>query len=168
MDNPTIKIKRTKEELRTYNIFSSILRRPIRRLLEYIGPVMGVVFIVLFFTSNSVIFILIGLFLGAYPYMLRRTVKRYSDISYDSNNQGDNEITLTFSKYSFTSSIGETIQDIGYNSLYCIYQREKDMIIYLTQFSGIYISKASYSEEVIQRINSLIETAIPDKIITFK
>ena len=145
MENPTITIKRTKEELRTYNIFSAIERRPFRRVMEYVGPLMGVGSAVIFVIFSDPVFLILGLFLGFYSFMMRRTIKKSSDQSYDTNNLGDIEITMTFSKDSFLTSFGEESKDIEYESLFRVYIRENDMIIYVSKFSGLYINKKSNS-----------------------
>jgi len=168
MENNSIVINRTKEELRRYSVFSAIERRPLRKLMEYLGPLLGVALIVFFVIYSDILFLIMGLFLGFYPFMLRRMIKKSSDLSFDKNNLNNFEITISFNKDSFSTLSGDASQEIKYDDLFRIYSREKDMIIYISKFSGLYINKESYSEEVVSTIMSLIETAVPDKIKTFK
>ena len=168
MENQSIIIKRTKDELRRYNVFSTIERRPLRKAMEYIGPITGLIFIILFLLFSNIVFLVIGLFFALYPLMLRRMIMKFSDLSYDSNSLSRFEIDIAFNETGFSTSSGDLTKDIQYDDLFLIYIREKDMIIYITKFSGLYINKDSYSEEVISNIVSLIKNAVPDKIKTFK
>lgn len=168
MESTKIVINRTKEDLKRYNIFSAIERRPVRKIMEYLGPILGVIFLVLFVIFFDVIFLLIGLFLGFYPFMLRRMITKSSNSSYDVNNLKDYEINIEFTEDSFSTSSGDSNQVIQYSDLFLVYVREKDLIIYVSKFSGLYINRESYSEDVTKKIISLIETVIPDKIKTFK
>lgn len=168
MESTTIEINRTKEELKRYSIFSAIERRPFRRAMEYVGPILGVILIGLFFILPDVIFLLLGVFLTVYPFMLRRMVTKSSNSSYDKNNLKDYKINITFNKDSFSTTSSDTTQDIKYSDIFRVYIREKDMIIYVSKFSGLYINRESYSDEVINIIISLLKTAVSDKLKTFK
>jgi len=167
MENLTITFKRTKEELRTYSIFSAIDRKPFRKRMEYIGPIMGIVFFVLAIIFFNPIFLILGIFLSLFSYMMRRTVKKSSDLIYDKQNLGDIEITMTFNEDGFLTSFGGESRDITYDSLSSVYIRNKDIIIYVSKYSGLYINKESQNEETISQITQLLTTAIPDKIKTF-
>lgn len=168
MENQTIKINRTKEELRIYNVFSAIERRPLRRAMEYIGPVLGVILVVLFVIFKDIILLIVGLFFGLYPFMMRRTIRRSSDLSFDANNLKDYEINITFSKDYFSTSTSDAVQKILYNDLFRVYFRENDIVLYVSKFSGLYINKLTLTDEEVANISSFLQNAIPDKIKTFK
>ena len=164
MDNPKIIIKRTKEELRRYNLFSSIDRSPFRKTLQFLAPVLGVVQLVIyFFWIPSLANLIIGAFLIVYPFIIRRSIKKASDQNYDSNNLEDYEVTITFNGDNFISETDTICQKVMYSEIYKIYIRRTDIILFLNRESGLFLSRDAYSEETINTIISILKDSVPDK-----
>lgn len=164
MDNPIIKIRRTKEELRKYNVFSAIEMRPIRRMFQYAGPILGIMQLVIYyFWVQSTANLLIGAFLAIYPFLTRYSIIRASDQSYDRNNLGDYELTVSFNEDSFISETDVVCQKFMYRDVYKVYNRKDDLIVFLDKYSGLYISKKPYEKETIDNIVKLLIDAIPEK-----
>ncbi|AIO18154.1 hypothetical protein KQ51_00252 [Candidatus Izimaplasma bacterium HR1] len=164
MDNPRITIKRTKEELRRYNIFSAIERRPLRRILQYLGPLLGLVQvgIYIFWVPNT-LNLVIGAFLALYPFVIRYSVIRASDKNFDRNNLQDYEVYVTFNEDNFISETDVVCQKIMYSEIFKVYNRKEDIILFLNRYSGLYISKSAYDEHIVTRIIELIQQSIPEK-----
>lgn len=166
MENPTIIIKRTKEELRTYNLFSAIIRRPFRRTLQFIIPALGLLQISIYiFWVRSPLNLAIGAFLIIYPFLTRYQILRASDQSYERNNLQDYEINITFNEDNFTTENELLCQKLMFDEMYQVYVRKEDIILYVSKNSGLYISRASYDEKVINQILTILENAIPEKIV---
>ncbi len=164
MDNPKIIIKRTKEELRRYNIFSAIDRRPLRKILQYAGPLLGLgqVGIYFFWVPNPVN-LLIGAFLALYPFIIRYSVIRASDQSFVQNNLEDYEVAVTFNEDNFISETEFVCQKIMYSEIFRVFNRKSDIILYLDRYSGLFISKLAYDKETIDRITHILLEKIPEK-----
>lgn len=164
MDNPKILIKRTKEDLRRYNIFSAIDRRPLRKILNYAGPMLGLVQVGIYiFWVPSPVNLIIGAFLALYPLIIRFSVIRASDQSFEHNNLQDYEVYVTFNEDNFISETDIVCQKIMYDEVYRVFNRKDDIILYLNKYSGLFISKKAYDEETIKRIIKVLYNAIPDK-----
>lgn len=164
MDHPTIIIKRTKEDLRRYNLFTSIGRKPMRKYVQYFGPVIGIVMMVLFFLYDDSAYLAFGVFFIVYPFFTRYTIIKSSDISYRANNLEEFSLSITFTKDSFQTVTEEEPQVIKYSDIYRIYNRKTDLYIYINRLSGLYINKLAYDEETISQIITLLMEAIPTKI----
>jgi len=164
MDNPRIVIKRTKEELRRYNIFSAIDNKPFRRILQFAGPALGLVELGIYiFWIPNIVNLIVGAFLMFYPFIIRRSVIKASDQNYDANNMQDYEIIVTFNEDNFISETDIVCQKIMYSEIFKIYNRKEDIILYLNKYSGLFLSKSAYSEDTIAKIIELLQQAIPEK-----
>ncbi len=164
MDNPKILIKRSKEELRRYNLFSAIEQRPIRRILNFAGPFLGLLqFAIYILWVPNPINLLIGVFLTLYPFIIRFSVIRASDRAFEQGKLQDYEVYITFNEDNFISETDVVCQKIMYPEVYKVFNRRDDLIIYIGKYSGLYISKASYSEDTVTRIIDILKKAIPEK-----
>ena len=164
MDNPRIVIKRTKEELRRYNIFSAIDRRPLRKILQYVGPLFGLVQVGIYiFWVPNLLNLVIGAFLALYPFIIRFSVIRASDQNFDRNNLQDYEVIVTFNEDNFISETDIVCQKIMYSEIFRVFNRKDEVILYLNRYSGLYISKAAYDEHTMNRILELLKQSIPEK-----
>jgi hypothetical protein len=164
MDNPRIIIKRTKEELRRYNVFSAIDRRPLRKILQYLGPALGLVQVgIYFFWVQNAVNLMIGAFLALYPFIIRYSVIRASDQSFERNNLQDYEVIVTFNDDNFISETDIVCQKIMYSEIYKVFNRKEDIILYLNRHSGLFISKNAYDEATVKKILETLHKAVPEK-----
>lgn len=164
MDNPKIRIQRTKEELRRYNLFSAIERRPLRKILKYLGPLLGLAQLAIyFFWVQNPANLMIGALLAFYPLITRYSVIRASDQAFERNNLQDYEIFITFNEDNFISETDIVCQKIMYSEVFRVFNRKNDIILYLDKYSGLYISKEPYDEQTINQILDIIRNAIPEK-----
>jgi hypothetical protein len=164
MDNPKIIIRRTKEELRRYNVFSAIDRRPMRKILQFAGPALGLLQLgIYFFWVPNTVNLFIGAFLAIYPFIIRYSVIRASDRNYDANNLEDYEVTVTFNEDNFISETDVVCQKIMYSEIFRVFDRKEDIILYLNRYSGLYISKLAYDEHTVDNILSILKRIVPEK-----
>lgn len=164
MEQTTITIKRTKEDLRRYNLFTSIGRKPMRKYLQYFGPIIGVIMMILFFLYNDSAYLAFGVFFIIYPFFTRYTIIKSSDISYRANDLEEFSLRITFNETSFQTITEDDPQIILYSDIYKIYDRKSDLYIYINRLSGLYINKLAYDEKTINQILKLVKVAIPNKI----
>jgi hypothetical protein len=165
MNYPTLLIKRTKEELRRYNVFNMIERNAFLRIMQVLGPMFGVTQIVFFFLTNDYLLLILGIFLVAYPFFTRYMIYRSSDRAYIQNNLGDFEVQITFYEDRFVIETTEENQAIYYNEIYRVYNRKQDIFIFLDKQSGLTLAKDQYDEEIINRVLELLETGTENKVL---
>ena len=169
MEYPTIIIQRTKEDLRKYKIFSSIKRKSFRRIVYYMSPVFGVPLLILFlFYYRAFLFFIVGTFLIVYPLMIRFSISKLSDSSYEVNKIGEQKIKVSFLKDSFTLSIQDKSNEFAYSLLKDIYNTEDEIVLFLQGQGGLYISKHKYEDEVIDQIITVLQSAAAEKFVKVK
>lgn len=156
MNNPTLVIKRTKEELRRYNIFNMIDRNAFMRLMQFMGPLFGLGQIIVFFITSDYILLVLGIFLIIYPLFIRRIVRRSSDRAYDQNNLQDFEVNITFNDDHFILFNDEVKEVVQYSEIFAVYNQKLDLYIFLDKRSGITLAKDKYDEAVLDRVLELL------------
>ncbi len=162
MEYPSIRIKRTKEELQKYNMFSNIYRSKFRTIVFFTTPFFGLAQVfIYFFVSPSFLLLLLALFLISYPFMMLRAIKKSSDVSYESNNLADYEIKLTFKEDHILTEQGSDSSELRYIDFYSVYNRKQEIIIYITKQSGLYLSKSAYDEETVANILAVLHEKVP-------
>ena len=165
MNNPTLLIKRSKEDLRRFNIFHNVERHIVMRVMTYLGPMFGISQMIIFtFIIRDYLYLAIGVFLLIYPFFIRRTIRNSSDQSFEQNNIGELEIKMTFNDDEFVIENDTNSKAIKYSDIFKIYNKRQDIFIYLDKQTGLSITKEYFEPEVIERILELLRNGTGLKV----
>ncbi|GEM_PF-2789710 len=162
MEELTIKLQYTKEDLRKYQFFTYFKKSRARLLIFILAAIIGVfALVVSFATEYSSTLVFLGSFLILFPGIIALSLIVQSDMQFKSMKMYGYENVITFYEDHIYNTTTDSTQKIYWDKVYEVIWTKKELVIYLGRNIGIYLVRSKYDPEMLYKIEELMKKSMP-------